>query len=94
MIQIKKSFQVCIQYERKGNSKDILALNENLLLLVEITSVDKEHQIPFQEVKEDLLKQLKMEKAERDINNILLKITNDKVEVNESKILDLRTYFN
>ena len=80
--------------KEKGIQKDILALNENLLLLVEITSVDKEHQIPFQEVKEDLLKQLKMEKAERDINNILLKITNDKVEVNESKILDLRTYFN
>jgi hypothetical protein len=77
----------------KGIIDDVLELNESLLILVEITSVNKKHEIPFEEVKEDLIKQLKKEKAERDINNILLKITKDKVQVNEDKILELRSHF-
>ncbi len=66
---------------------------KNRFIVVVIDEITKQYYVPFNDVKDDLIKVLVKDKAERDFRELLLRLTQSPVEINKQALVDLKTRY-
>jgi len=66
---------------------------KNRFIIINLKKINLESYLPFSEAKEEILKNLMKKKSERNFQNLLAQLTQDKVDINQQALISIKTRF-
>ncbi len=73
-----------------GLIPEVYNIEEKRFVIINITKINPEKPIPFENVKNKILAKYRQIKLEKDYNSLIISITQDPIEVNEAAIASIR----